>query len=187
MSLNYYWSTPVLTDVILNKNLLEKTSNYILSNYGDNIKVKANLLNENILEDQNLNDFQKEIIIPSFDVFYKKEFGFSVLEKKFHLKGWITGYGSCFSMPSHNHSGSQLSAVFYLIAEEIDKGGNLILHDPRFNANRGYKEEYNKWFQSKNITPKTGEYIIFPSFMYHNVEKFLGKIRLAMPVDLILY
>jgi hypothetical protein len=28
---------------------------------------------------------------------------------------------------------------------------------------------------------------MFPSFLYHNVETFKGKIRLAMPVDLTIY
>jgi hypothetical protein len=90
-------------------------------------------------------------------------------------------------MPLHNHSGSYLSAVFYLLCEENDKGGEIVLQDPRFNANRGYKEEYNNWFNNEIMTPKTGQFIIFPSFLYHTVKTFYGKIRLAMPVDLILY
>ena len=167
--------------------LLEKTSNYILSNYGDEIKVKSNLINENILENKNLLEFKDNVIIPAFDEFYKKEFELSLKEKKYHLKAWITGKGFSYSMPLHNHSGSYLSAVFYLLCEENDKGGELVLQDPRFNANRGYKEEYNKWFNNETMTPKTGQFIIFPSFLYHNVKTFYGKIRLAMPVDLILY
>jgi hypothetical protein len=184
---NYCWPTPVFTGIISDKVLLEKTCNYVLSNYGDEIKVKSNLVNENILENKNLLEFKDNVIIPAFDEFYKKEFELSLKEKKYHLKAWITGKGFSHSMPLHNHSGSYLSAVFYLLCEENHKGGELVLQDPRFNANRGYKEEYNKWFNNETITPKTGQFIIFPSFLYHNVKTFYGKIRLAMPVDLILY
>ena len=72
-------------------------------------------------------------------------------------------------------------------AEEQDKGGSLVISDHRFNANRGYKDEYNKWFEPHTIIPCTGDVVLFPSFLYHNVETFYGKLRLAMPVDLILY
>ncbi len=184
---NYCWPTPIFSGVISNKNLLEKTCNYILSNYGDNIKINSNLIDENILNNDSLIDFKESVIIPAFDEYYKKEFKISVTEKKYHLKAWINGRGFLHSMPLHNHSGSQLSAIFYLMCDEMDKGGELVLQDPRFNANRGYKEEYNKWFNIETLTPKTGQFIIFPSFLYHNVKTFYGKIRLAMPVDLILY
>lgn len=187
MSLKYYWSTPIYTDTILDNKLLDKTTNYILSNYGDGIKVNANLLDENILENKNLLEFKDNVITPAFEEFYKKEFNVNLNEKKYHLKAWIAGKTFSYSMPSHNHSGSQLSAVFYLLCEENDKGGELVLQDPRFNANRGYKDEYNKWFNNEIVIPQTGQFIIFPSFLYHNVKTFFGKIRLAMPVDLILY
>ena len=184
MILNY-WPTPIMFDSIEDNKLLDKTTEYILSSYND--KTNANVLHENILDDKQLTDFKKKVIIPAFDKFYKQEFGFSVKDKKFHLRGWITGYGVSYAMPKHNHSGSHLSAIFYLLAEEKDKGGRLILSDPRFNANRGYKDEYLKWFETETKIPATGDIILFPSFLYHNVETFYGKLRLAMPVDLILY
>jgi hypothetical protein len=88
---------------------------------------------------------------------------------------------------SIDHSINDKIVKNQMICEENNKGGELILQDPRFNANRGYKEEFNNWFNNETITPKTGQFIIFPSFLYHNVKTFYGKIRLAMPVDLILY
>ena len=78
---NYCWPTPVFNGTVSNKVLLEKTSNYVLSNYGDEIKVKSNLINENILENKNLLEFKDNVIIPAFDEFYKKEFELSLKEK----------------------------------------------------------------------------------------------------------
>ena len=183
---NYCWPTPVFNGNVSNKVLLEKTSNYILSNYGDEIKVKSNLINENILENKNLLEFKDNVIIPAFDEFYKKEFELSLKEKKYHLKAWITGKGFSYSMPLHNHSGSYLSAVFYLLSEDKHLGGSLVINDPRFNANRGYTPDFTSWFKKEIFTPKTGDILIFPSFTYHSVDTYYGKLRLAMPVDLIL-
>jgi len=184
MILNY-WPTPIMYERVDNKKLLDKTTEYILTAYNDN--TSANILHKNVLDDPELSKFRKEVIIPTFDKFYKQEFGFSVKEKKFMLRGWVTGYGISYAMQKHNHSGSHLSAVFYLLAEEQEKGGRLVISDPRFNANRGYKDEYLKWFEPHTLVPTTGDIIVFPSFLYHNVETFYGKLRLAMPVDLILY
>ena len=89
-------------------------------------------------------------------------------------------------MPKHNHSGSHLSAVFYLLCEEKN-GGNIVLHDPRTNANRGYIDEFQSMFEKIKFTPSSGDVLIFPSFLYHNVETFNGKMRLAMPVDLTIH
>jgi hypothetical protein len=180
-----HWPTPIMHDRISDSKLLDKTTQYILTAYNDN--TSANILHQNVLDDKELIDFRKEVIIPTFNKFYQHEFGISINKKRFHLRGWITGYGITYSMRKHNHSGSHLSAVFYLLAEEQDKGGSLVISDPRFNANRGYKDEYNKWFEPHTIIPCTGDVVLFPSFLYHNVETFYGKLRLAMPVDLILY
>ena len=41
-------------------------------------------------------------------------------------------------------------------------------------------------FDDKRLEPKTGDVILFPSFIYHGVELFFGKLRISMPVDLVL-
>jgi hypothetical protein len=102
------------------------------------------------------------------------------------LRSWITGVYNGYSIPVHNHSGASFSAVFYLLSEETDRGGELILLDSRANANRGYKDQFKKLFENKTYLPKSGEYLIFPSHVYHHTTPFTGSIRLAMPVDLLL-
>jgi predicted 2-oxoglutarate/Fe(II)-dependent dioxygenase YbiX len=66
------------------------------------------------------------------------------------------------------------------------KGGELVLLDSRTNANRGYKEEFKKLFENKTYLPTSGEYLMFPSHVYHHTIPFTGSMRLAMPVDLFL-
>jgi hypothetical protein len=85
----------------------------------------------------------------------------------------------------HNHSGASLSGVFYLMFEENESGGKIIFQDPRFNANRGYKLNFNKWFQDLKIMPVSGDLLIFPSYLYHYTEIFTGHVRLALAVDFI--
>jgi hypothetical protein len=89
-------------------------------------------------------------------------------------------------MPVHNHAGSPISSVFYLMNEEQQAGGELVLMDPRHNANRGYQEQFKPMFENQYYAPKSGEFTMFPGFVYHHTLPFKGKIRLAMPVDLFL-
>ena len=178
---NNLWSTPVY---LTKANIPETITQHILTNYGDSNKVSANVSGENILDDPKLNELNK-FVISSFQG-YLDSYDINLKQRDYDLRAWITGYGTNYAMPKHNHSGSHLSAVFYLLCEETN-GGDLVLHDPRTNANRGYKDEFLNMFQPVRMTPKTGQVIMFPSFMYHNVETFNGKMRLAMPVDLIMY
>jgi len=105
----------------------------------------------------------------------------------YKLKGWITGHGKDYSMTIHNHSGAHLSGVFYILAEDQNSGGDLVLHDPRSNANRGYDEYFNAMFNRHHHQPETGDFLIFPSFAYHHVNPYYSELRICVPVDLYLY
>lgn len=184
--INQMWPTPVLKGKMSNQKLIDDVSNHILLKYGQANKISSNVINENLFNDEYFDQFKNEIVLPAFNQFYNAEFN-NKLTSNFFLRAWITGYGVSYAMPKHNHSGSHLSAVFYLISEDKNNGGKIVLSDPRFNANRGYKGDFLRWFDSEKYLPESGDFIIFPSFLYHNVETFSGKLRLAMPVDLIMY
>ena len=184
--MNHMWPTPVLKGKMSNQKLIDDVINHILLKYGQANKISSNVLDENLFDDKYFDQFKNEIVLPSFCQFYNEEFN-KKLTSNFCLRAWITGYGVNYAMPKHNHSGSHLSAVFYLISEDKNSGGKIVLSDPRFNANRGYKNDFLRWFDSEKYLPSSGDFIIFPSFLYHNVETFSGKLRLAMPVDLIMY
>ncbi len=141
-----------------------------------------------ILEDgpEEFQNFRDTVVWPAFSN-YLEESGIDINsfpDRK--LRSWIAGVYNGYMIPAHNHSGASLSAVFYLLCEEQNKGGELVLLDSRTNANRGYKDQFKVWFENKIYLPKTGEYLIFPSHVYHHTLPFTGSIRLAMPVDLFL-
>jgi len=184
--MNQMWPTPILKGKMSNQKLIDNVINHILLKYGQANKISSNVLDENLFDDKYFNQFKNEIVLPSFYQFYNIEFN-KKITSNFSLRAWITGYGVNYAMPKHNHSGSHLSGVFYLISEDKTSGGKIVLSDPRFNANRGYKNDFSKWFNSEKYLPSSGDFIIFPSFLYHNVETFSGKLRLAIPVDLIIY
>jgi hypothetical protein len=141
----------------------------------------------NIL-DKGFSEFKDKVIVPEFNNFLKE-----TLKKPldswtgYKLQGWVTGTKSDYSLNLHNHKGSQVSAVFYLLCDKVDSGGIITFTDPRSNANRGYDPSFAPWFDHLSLQPKSGDIVIFPSFLYHFVTTYQGFIRMAVPVDLFLY
>ena len=188
---NYCWPTPILKKKIQDNTLLEKVTNHILLNYTD--KKRSFNLNINLFEDEFFEEFKQKEVIPVFEEYLKNNLDINLKEENYVLKAWLTGsaisYEDGIAMPKHNHSDSHISAIFYLLSEEKDLGGSLVICDPRFNANRGYHVnlKFKKMFDSQRLLPNTGDILVFPSFTYHSVDLYYGKLRLAMPVDLFLY
>jgi hypothetical protein len=183
---NSLWPTVILQDEIADKLLLEEVTNYTILKYNQNNTVSAVMKGENLFDDSFYDKFKDEIVLPAFQKYLQKTSTVDLKKCKYDLRAWLTGYGVSYSMPKHNHSGSHLSAVFYLLSEDKQLGGSLVINDPRFNANRAYTPEFKKWFDKEIFLPKTGDILIFPSFVYHSVDTYYGKLRLAMPVDLII-
>ena len=181
------WPNPVIINSINNKKILENFTSSIFED--SNLDVPPSEMQDICIFENGpeaFKQFRDEIVLPAF-----KEY-FDLIEidiNKFSnrkVTGWITGAKKGYMIPPHNHSGASLSAIFYILNEEKDKGGELVLQDPRNNANRGYKEEFKFLFGDKKYMPSSGEYIIFPSYIYHYTLPFNGSLRLAVPVDLFL-
>ena len=204
---NYCWPTPILITKIQDKVLLEKVVNHVIANYLTETTDKSGVTatngytfdkdlelrsEKNLLDDSFFKEFKEKEIIPVFEKYLKEQLNIDLKKEKYFLKSWLNGSGVTFkegyAMPEHNHSGSHLSAVFYLLNENENLGGALSVRDPRTNANRGYQinTNFSKMFDDKRFEPKTGDVILFPSFIYHGVELFFGKLRISMPVDLVL-
>lgn len=161
---------------------------YILMNY-DVDNIKGDVEGYNIFEDESsyITHFKK-IVYGKFDEYLKETIGRKISDWKYHeMKGWITGHGNDYSMTIHNHSGAHLSGVFYAMAEDQKSGGDIVFTDPRSNANRGYDDWFDPMFNRIHHTPKTGDFMIFPSFTYHHVNPYYSKLRICIPVDLYLY
>ena len=81
---------------------------------------------------------------------------------------------------AHQHNCAIISGIFYV---EIDDGA-LVMHDPRVNASRGYPSEYRKYFENYSILPKSGDIIIFPGFLTHEViTNSSNAARIIIPFD----
>jgi uncharacterized protein (TIGR02466 family) len=171
--IEHYWKTPIYTGTITDpeKYALEAQSFFDLDNPPSDNE------GANIFE-TNFEGLSKQIYDHLYEFIKKVPEPDSVF-----MKGWITGSVNGYNMTHHNHSGSHISGVVYLQAEE---GGDIILSDPRINANRGYPSEFAEMMQFQQITikPTTGMILLFPSFVYHEVPTYKGRSRrIALPID----
>jgi hypothetical protein len=186
---NQLWPTSVLNDKITDTEFLNDLTQTIFSNF-DMSNPPSDFGGFDIfdLDSDVMHKFETEYVLPAFDRYMTEVFGTSLSNfPGSTTKAWITGYGKGYNMVSHNHSGAQLSAVFYILAEQQQSGGQIVFTDPRSNANRGYNfDVLNKHFENQYVTPTTGDFLVFPSFLYHHVEPYYSNLRLCIPVDLYL-
>ncbi|MFN8847540.1 MAG: putative 2OG-Fe(II) oxygenase [Bdellovibrionales bacterium] len=180
MNLIPLFSTPFLHTKMPEEIRLNKL-NFLFSNFDfSNISAEYN--------DYNLFESHQS----SHEILNFKEFALSTI-KKFIIdscfklitdqRAWICGTGHHYYMKNHNHANSVVSTVFYFQAEG---GGDVIFHDPRVNANRGHSSQFSETFQFNDFKfqPKSGDVIVFPSFLYHSVPPYRGKSnRVAIAID----
>ena len=183
MMIHNKWSTPIEVGDFS----IEGLADHILLNYNMSDPPADN--NYNIFNDESkpISDL-KQIAYDNFAAYINRCYGVDITKiYKHEMKAWITGHGDHYSMAQHNHMGSWFSSVYYVLAEEQDKGGEIVFGDPRSNANRGYDTRFAKHFEPFQLTPKTGQFVNFPSFVYHHVNRYYSKFRIAIPIDLYLY
>ena len=82
----------------------------------------------------------------------------------------------------HNHSNSSFTAVVYLNIQQL--GGEIVLYDPRINANRGYPDIFDSMFKPIMHQPVNGEILIMPGYLYHSVQQTNDPHRIAIPIDI---
>jgi hypothetical protein len=179
LGFNQLYPTTVLLGEISNSEIVADTRDLLLSN--PNLSALANSHGGyDPLSKPEFREFRDQIVMPSFYE-YLDRIG---ITDEYKIKSWITGYGTMYDIGIHNHSGSHYTSIFYLYCSDEDCGGELIMLDPRVNANRGYLPQHQGQFKPTIYSPKTGEYIVFPSYLYHHTTTFTGKLRLALVVDL---
>lgn len=179
------WPTPFLQSKI-DPNICEELVTHLSQNYDFGCPPRED---SNLLEDGSsiMQRFKSEVVLPSFNNFLRNTINKELSDwSGFKAKAWLIGTSKNYSINYHNHRGAQLSAVFYLMCEE-GVGGDISFTDPRQNSNRGYDESFIPWFKDLKLSPKSGDLVVFPSFLYHHVSTYSGNIRLALPVDLYLY
>lgn len=182
------WATPFLKDKapsdLTNKMVSALLQQYDLTNAPNDFGSVNVLANEH----PDIVGFKQDVVYPAFNKFLQETVGKDISGWSGHrMHGWMAGSGRDYSLAYHNHRGSQISAVFYLLCEEQDMGGQITFTDPRHNSNRGYDESFFPWFQNVQLTPVSGDIVVFPSFLYHHVTTYQSTLRLALPVDLFLH
>jgi hypothetical protein len=133
-----------------------------------------------------LASFRDQVITPAFEKYLKHYHNLSLQDfRSYKFRSWISSNDVSY----HNHTSSHFSAVFYVYVDDANSGGRLELYDPRGNASRGYPalDKLTKQFARTDFQPETGKFIIFPSFLYHQVGDYLGNLRISLPVDLFLH
>lgn len=186
MTIHNLWSTPVLIEDIEDNEILDSAINFLLMNKESLVGKES--MDDSILELSELSRLKKELFIPSFDKYLKQTLNKNIDDWSGNkINGWLVAYEQGRSLNYHNHRGSQLSSVLYLICDETDKGGEIVFTDPRQNANRGYDTKFQDWFTPLKMKPKCGQLVVFPSFLYHYVTTYQSNIRLALPADCFLY
>ena len=181
---NNLWATPIYKTRIDQK-LCDDMLNLLMTevDMDDYLLGGKNLLTVNSTV---IKQFRNEVH-SIFSYYFKNVLDKNLETYNASYKAWVTGKPGKYSMQSHNHSGSPFISVFYIYADdEKDVGGELILNDPRTNANRGYSEDFQKIFQSIKHKPITGDVLVFPGYVYHAVNPFMSNLRVAIPVDLFL-
>lgn len=179
------WSSDLLYENIDGNQYLDNFISSVLSDL-DLDHTPSDFDDTNLIENhgENYVNFKNHVVVPAFQKFIAKSFNLDLLNYDFFLRSWMAGIKNGYDISIHNHAGAAVSAVFYLLCQDSCHGGDLVLTDPRANANRGYQREFKKNFENIIITPRSGDIVIFPSFVYHHTTRFTGNLRLAMPVDL---
>jgi len=176
MKISEYWPTSIGHVNIENEKLLE----HIILSY--NLREVEPDTNNIFDTDKNkvMIEFQKTV--KTHILHYIKSI-YNCTPKNFKIKGWLAGNIQGYSMIEHNHSGAHFSAVYYVLCETKNQGGEIYMTDPRSNANKGYPAEFQHLYSPVKIQPKTGDLIIFPSFLYHYVSAYHQQNRIAIPID----
>lgn len=181
---NLLYPTPLYKGTF-SKELCQDMVDWYMSNDGlhDDSHDEYELVRNNIfLRDDPLIRRLKNCVTSKFEEYFSAVLDDPMENYEYYYVGWLTrssGYGS---MATHNHSGAHYVSVFYLYSDE-ESTSNLVIQDPRFNANRGFLPKHQKYFSNIEFTPKTGDFVIFPAYLYHYVKPAMQGMRIACPVD----
>lgn len=175
---NLLWYTPVYKTSI---SKLQAEQLIVALMMKQSTSIPANDSNSNLIDDIPL---LEQLAEEKFGEYISEVYDLNLSEMDHSFRAWLTGSKNGYNMELHNHSGAPLVSVFYLLAEESDQGGELVMHDPRANANRAFPRQLISEFDPVVHTPSSGEVLIFPGYVYHSVRRYDSQMRLAVPVDL---
>lgn len=183
LGINDLWPTKLLYTKFKNQEIHEKLVDNIFENldtylYNSKERQDTSIFN---LKFDILKKFKETEVLPLLYE-YLDHIDVGVKDYVVKVKGWLANTNDPY-LAYHNHKGASISAVFYPFFENKDGGGEVVFHDPRTNANRGYINDFSKLFEPVSFSPSSGDVIIFPSFLYHHVNPYHFSPRIAIAVD----
>jgi len=184
LGVNKLWETIVYYTQFKDKELEKSFTQDILENMDLYISNSKESQDASIFDIDRpiIQKFKNELVIPIAQE-YLKIIDVSLENYEIGVRGWLTGQLPYYSLGYHNHKSSFISAIFYPFIGEDTSGGQVVFHDPRTNANRGYVNNFSKLFEHKSFSPSTGDILVFPSFLYHHVNTYFSKMRIGIAVD----
>ena len=181
--INNLWSSSILIDKITDSDLLVRFSQEMISTI-DIRNPPSDSANYDIIKEFGAigSEFKKKIIDPAFNSYLQQSYNKSLSDfNDYDYRTWTKSAVNGYKIECHNHPPAIASGIFYLCFEEKTSGGEIVFLDPRDWPTHSI--EYDR--REIEFLPKTGDIIIFPSFMYHYTRVFTGVIRLMLSVDLI--
>lgn len=118
---------------------------------------------------------REEVIVPAVRQYAKEVWGYEIPEIDFECNAkWIKEGEGLFP---HYHPGSCISVIFY----PTDSDSGLNMFPPHVNACRGYPRPIrNKHMGTVSISPRKGDFYIFPSYLQHSVSYVQEQVRLSL-------
>lgn len=178
--MNDYSFYNIFPTLILKKNIKEKISGQLLDRFKqyalDSYKNENNKCtkNKHILNDSQFLDLKNEI--ENCLNFYIKD----VLKYDVEIyitQSWLNFANKGDSHFSHNHANSFLSGVLYIQAND-----HITFEQERKFLLRITPKSYNENnAESVDVDSKTGDIIIFPSWLHHNVKQNVNdELRISL-------
>jgi len=167
------WPTKLIQFKWDNQELLGNVVNDIILKFPDGISDSERPDIEEYPEIKPAYDYVNDCVEKFLEVEFPKQGTYS-------FSWWVHVYRQGATHHIHNHLGSQFTGILYRATPPVD--GELVLHDPRGNANRGYNNNLKHMFDPIILKPEAGDLFIFPSFVWHNVET-VKDMRICMPFD----
>lgn len=124
-------------------------------------------------------------VMQRYSDYLEQVWGVDLAAFEHEIRTWDTTSEAGYWMTAHNHGQSQLTSIHYTHIDGM--GGDLIIQDPRANANRGWPQELAQQFQPMVVQPQAGMTVTFPSYCYHLVSPFYGTVRAAHVSELQLW
>jgi hypothetical protein len=133
------------------------------------------------MENSYLEEVRETILIPKMFKFIHEYTGIDVSDRSGYIRSWVVKNNPHLVETLHQHRHSHFSAVIYPYAI----GGDIVFLDPRGNACRWYPSDIKDVLFSNFVhTPKTGDFIIFPSYLEHHSFGINSGERFCIPIDL---